>query len=163
MIRRDDRPPATWYRSRRDRLAQLWHWLGLLGRGIFVLVMVAMIGLMTMLAVNETIDANEPVVWGTFRETEVVCGGRGGCTSYGTWESDDGSLVQQRVGLNGEPDAEGTARAAFRPGGFRSGDEHRRVDTEQWVGAGPWMGWSITILCVGVLVFYGRRWWLDRD
>lgn len=132
------------------------------GRGIFVWLMVVLIGVGVALGVQESIDAanDEPVVWGTFRETECIWRGRGGCRSYGTWVSDNGDVVRDYVQLSGVPGPDRTVRAGFRPHGLRNSEDSGLVYTEPWVRAGPWAaGGFVAFLVVVLAVFLrsGRR------
>lgn len=131
------------------------------GRTI-VVVMVVVIGFTAMIAVQETADvaSGEPVVWGTFRETECIWRGRGGCRSHGTWTSDDSSIVWDGVQLSGTPGEDRTVRAGVRLQGLRGGEEAGLVYTERWIDAGPWAAWSsVAFFAIVLAVFLrnGRR------
>ncbi|MFT3876161.1 MAG: hypothetical protein QM708_07055 [Propioniciclava sp.] len=133
------------------------------GRAFFYALMAVCFVATVMLGIAEAIDVvnNEPKIWGTYRETECVPAVRG-CDSYGTWESDDGSIRKERVGLDGGVDEDGTARAAFQPHGLRSDDDLGMVHTAFWVDAAVWLPWVLAAWIAGVAVHY-RREGRDRD
>ncbi|MFF2272858.1 hypothetical protein ACFVTX_11325 [Agromyces sp. NPDC058136] len=87
------------------------------------------------LAVINLLDAQEPVVWGTF--TEEYCEStRRGCSSVGTWVSDDGRVTETDIRLDGWVEPGGSVRAGLRPSGIMdSGNDI--VHAAGWIDIGP--------------------------
>lgn len=100
------------------------------------------VAFMVAIGVAEFLDRDLPTQWGTFTEQSRECqnGPRySSCTIHGQWLSHDGRVVKADVVLDGDTDEDGTARAAYRPGGAMDVDDI--VHTERWVNAGLWMPW----------------------
>ncbi len=74
------------------------------------------------------------LVWGTYTETSCDPVFLRSCDSYGTWTSDDGALVKDGIGLNGDIEVNGTVRAAFETDGSIDDDDNIFVDTVEHAG-----------------------------
>lgn len=105
--------------------------------------------------VASIVDAQKPVLWGTFVETTCVARRRWGCTSHGVWISDAGA-TRTEMRLDGQVDADGTVRAAFRPDALL-GDSNL-VHTELWLNAGVVGGGVLFLIMVAVLFGYAYIW-----
>ncbi|WP_148076678.1 hypothetical protein [Cellulomonas sp. PhB150] len=130
------------------------------GHGTFYVVMtVCFIAFVTM-GVTSWLDEHRPVYWGTFHTTTVTCdpGPRGGCTTHGTWTSDDGRLVRSDVMLDGSASDGGTTRASYKPGGAMGDDENNVVHTAAWTNAGLWLPWAAAALAAVGVGWYRRKW-----
>ncbi|WP_144782971.1 hypothetical protein [Microbacterium sp. BH-3-3-3] len=114
--------------------------------------MLTTVALVLLLAASIA-DPGQPLIWGTFTETGCEPRPRGGCRPVGTWTSDDGSLVQYDVYLDGWMDENGTTRASYQPTAILGGESI--VHTPALTGAGPWI--------IGALLpwWVGRMFWAD--
>ncbi|WIE56104.1 hypothetical protein [Curtobacterium sp. MCBD17_003] len=80
---------------------------------------------LALTAVQEHAALDEPVHWGTYRETLWECTlGREGrtCTSTGTWTSDDGGTVAHDVEFDGFDDDDGAHPGDAVRAGYRTFD-----------------------------------------
>lgn len=113
------------------------------------------------MGVMDLVDKDQPISWGTY--TELECEppefGWGECRSVGNWVSDDGSIVRDRIYLDGEVRPGGTVRASFRPQGWRNDAENNVVHTQQWTNAGGWISWAGTAITGTVAAWWAFRWW----
>lgn len=82
----------------------------MLGIAFFVVIAVVF----ALLWTNWVVDSAEPARPGIFVE-ESCTPARYGCTSIGTWTSDDGSLRLDEVEFDGVVEPDGTAQAWYRP------------------------------------------------
>lgn len=92
------------------------------------------------LAVINTIDAQEPVIWGTFTE-EYCQETRRGCSSIGTWVSDDQTVTKTDIRLDGWVEPGGAIRAAYQPTGIISDADNHIVHAAGWMSIGPYFPW----------------------
>lgn len=112
-----------------------------------------------LLAVITVIDLREPVIWGTFEQEgceskSALSRARQSCRPYGEWRSDDGSIVEERIYLDGFPDRDGSTRAGFRPTGINNDDDNDIVHVEVTTAIGPWFAIAFA---GGVVVWWGWR------
>lgn len=119
----------------------------LISQGAFYLLFGLLLLLALGLGVGYAIDQTFPVVWGTFTENRCEPKPRGGCTSIGTWVSDDRQITRTEVQLDGVPGPDGTVRAGYRPQGILSAEQNV-VHIDFWIDAGP-------IVCVAIAAFIG--------
>ena len=92
------------------------------------------------LAVINTIDAQEPVIWGKFTE-EYCHETRRGCSSFGTWVSDDQTITMTEIRLDGSVEPGGSIRAGYQPTGIISDTDNHIVHAAGWMSVGPYFPW----------------------
>jgi len=113
------------------------------------------------MGIMEIADRDQPIYWGTF--TEVQCEppefGWGECRSLGTWVSDDGNTVKDRIYLDGDVRPGGSVRASFRPQGWIGDAENNVVHTPQWTHAGGPVAWAGAAICGTLAAWWAFRWW----
>ncbi|TAL40481.1 MAG: hypothetical protein EPN91_13030 [Salinibacterium sp.] len=137
------------------------------GQVLFYAVMGFLFCVMVIVRVLSALDSGEPTYWGTY--TEKSCeprpGLKGGCRSFGTWTSDDGTITKIEIALDGYPDQDGTIRASYRPKGFISDSDNNIVHAEQWSGAGvwaPWLGAAVIAVAIAERAMEWRGTWPRR-
>jgi hypothetical protein len=91
-------------------------------------------------AVINTVDAREPVIWGTFTE-EHCQETRRGCSSIGTWVSDDRTITKTDIRLDGGVAPGGSIRAGYQPTGIISDADNHIVHAAGWMTIGPFFPW----------------------
>lgn len=145
-----------------DVLAGYWATAKRKGRAVFVVVMAAVFMVCAAVGIANAKDAidGQPVIWGTYTQVECRTDLKG-CRSYGTWVSDDGTIVKTGIQLDGSPGSDGTVRASYKPAGLMNDEDNNIVHEEAWSTAGLWMPWLLCLLIVGMTVFYVRSW--SRD
>lgn len=111
-------------------------------------------GIMTIafaaLLLVSVIDAGQPRIWGTFTQTGCEETGLRGCRPYGTWVSDDRTIVLHDVDLDGWTDDFGMARASYQPTALLG---HDMVHVPFLSGIGPWLLGGILIWWVGYILY----------
>jgi len=140
----------------------VWNRLRATGHALFyasmagVCIALIVIGLMTFA------DRGRPAYWGTFTETSTTCSGlRGACTNSGRWVSDDGTIVKDRVTLDGIVERARSVRASYQPGGPMGDDDNDVVHTASWSRAGLWFPWVGAAVCAAAIWYQHRRWHRD--
>lgn len=138
--------------ARRERWGAWWRRFGQIAfyvvGGILAIAFVALL-------VASLIDLGQPRIWGTFTQTGCEERFRGGCRPYGTWVSDDRTIVEPRVYLNGGTDDFGRARAAFQPTALLGDDV---VNVPLFVGAIPVLIGALSIGWVGYILYKAGSW-----
>ena len=131
-----------------------------LGHGVFFAVMGVCFLVFIAIGVAEARDAaaGEPALWGTFVEQVCEPKPRGGCSSIGTWTSDDGSVIKTGVRLDGSVGDDGAVRAQFQAGGWMSDEENNIVHATEWASAGLWFPWVGAAGVAVTVAYYARRW-----
>lgn len=128
--------------------------------------MTAVVAVLVVLAIGHSLDGNEPLYWGTFTEEHCDPKPRNGCSSFGTWVSDDRTVVLKDIALDGSPDDDGSARASYRPTGFSNDADNQIVHREEWSNAGQWLPWVLAVIFLGYTVHQAHSWgdlsWLGR-
>ncbi|GAA1059019.1 hypothetical protein [Agromyces bracchium] len=99
------------------------------------------------LAVINTIDAREPVIWGTFTE-EYCQETRRGCSSIGTWVSDDQTITKTDIRLDGWVEPGGSISAGYQPTGIISDADNHIVHAVGWMSIGPHLTWVAAMAAV---------------
>lgn len=140
-----------------------WHApVRIAGQALFMVVMGALLVCAVILGIDAASTADEPIVWGTFQETDCEQRAKGGCRSIGTWTSDDGTIRKTNVKLDGWPESDGSVRASYRPHGFLNDDENNIVHVEAFAYGWLWGPWAGVLFIIGVVVYYSRKWWPAR-
>lgn len=101
------------------------------------------------LGVIGSVDAQEPVVWGTFTE-EYCQETRRGCSSIGTWVSDDRTITETEIRVDGWVEPGGSVRAGYQPTGIISDADNRIVHAAGWMSVGPFVPW---VLALGMIIW----------
>lgn len=109
------------------------------GRVATALILGVLAVVLVALLVVSVLDLRQPVIWGTFTQTDCEPRPRGGCRAIGTWVSDDGTIVRRGVALDGWPEDDGTSRAGYQPTAILGGESADIVHAPLFVGAGPWI------------------------
>lgn len=135
--------------------------IGRVGRVMAVAAMSLIALAFVAAGVMDMVDRDQPIHWGTY--TEIDCEapefGWGDCRSVGNWVSDDGSIMKDRIYLDGEVRPGGTVRASFRPSGWINDSENNVVHTLQWTYAGGWISWAGAALTGTLAAWWAFRWW----
>jgi hypothetical protein len=134
------------------------------GHGIFYVFMATLfLGFLGfgVAGITDAVD-KQPVVWGTFSEEDCQPNNHG-CRSIGRWVSDDGTLVKERIYLDGSPGQDGTVRASYQPAGLNNDNDSNTVHVKWTTGAVLWFPWVIAASSAGALVYANRRWRLERS
>ena len=121
------------------------------GQIVFYVVTGVLAVALAALLIASLIDLGRPRIWGTFTQVGCEERRRAGCRPFGTWISDDGTIVEQHVYLNGWTDSTGRTRAAFRPGALLG---ENVVDVPVLTGAMPVL---LIVVLVWLLVVALRR------
>lgn len=148
-----------------DKLTTAWNRVEIILRwAYFVIFGVLSVGFIVLGAL-EVVDAanDEPVVWGTFTEQRCVTETRGGCTSYGSWVSDDGFEKFDEIMFDGTiKESGGTSRAGHQPGGLTSDVEDGIVSivhAEEYTGILEiFFPFLAAFACIGGIWFYWGKW-----
>lgn len=131
--------------------------LRLIGQGLSYLLLGLLLLVSLGLGVGYILDQTAPVVWGTYTEHRCEAKARGGCTSIGTWVSDDRELTRTEVHLDGRPGPDGTVRAGYRPQGLLSAGQNV-VHVEFWIDAGPIASFVLAAWIGFLIVRQAARW-----
>lgn len=150
--------------ERRERWGAWWRRFGQIAfyvvGGILAMAFAALL-------VASLIDSAQPRIWGTFTQTGCEERFRGGCRPFGTWVSDDETIVLHDVYLDGWTDESGTARAGYQPTALVGSDI---VRVPFLSGFGPWLIGGILVWSVGYALYKAASWgdlprpgsrWLD--
>lgn len=108
------------------------------------------------IGVVQAIAASEPVYWGTFT-AERCEPTRFGCTNFGMWVSDEGSIRKHDIQLDGALTLVDSVRASYRPTGPMSDESNNIVHTEFWSTAGLWFPWMLAVFSGAWTVALLRR------
>lgn len=137
----------------------------LFGRTVFAIVAVVLTVALVVLLIVTLIDVAQPRVWGTFTQTGCEASARRGCRPFGTWASDDRTIVWSHVYLNGWTDGSGRTRAAYQPTAILGSDV---VNAPVFTFAGPVLTgfllvwWGVVVLRTaaswGYIAFPRSRW-----
>ncbi|MBB3157160.1 hypothetical protein FHS07_000844 [Microbacterium proteolyticum] len=130
--------------ARRERWGDWWRGFG---RVASALIVGALAVVLVVLLVISVLDLRQPVIWGTFTQTDCEPRPRGGCRAIGTWVSDDGDLVRHDVYLDGWPEDDGTSRASYQPTAILGGESADIVHSSLLTGVAPWV--------IGALLLWG--------
>lgn len=138
--------------ARRERWGAWWRRFGQIAfyvvGGILAIAFAALL-------VASLIDLGQPRIWGTFTQAGCEERFRGGCRPYGTWVSDDGTIVLHDVDLDGGTDESGTARASYQPTALLG---HDVVHVPLLSGIGPWLIGGTLIGWVGYILHKAGSW-----
>lgn len=134
------------------------------GHALFYLTMAVctLVGIGVGMASAQDARDGQPVVWGTFTEQDCEPVYRG-CRSVGTWVSDDRTMVKERIYLDGSPGSDGTVRASFQADGLMNDTDNNIVHTADPLRAALWFPWVASAACVGITVYYARKWARERN
>ena len=146
---------------RRPWSVRLYFVIGIVGRVLFLVLMSVVLLVSGILGVASVVDAGETVYWGTFT-SESCEPARYGCRAVGTWTSDDRSMVKHDIYLDGPLDADGTARASFRPTGLVNDEMNNIVHTSFGTGLAPWIDWVLFVIAAFWTWFYASKWHGER-
>jgi hypothetical protein len=136
----------------RERRGSRWRRLGQIA--FYVVGGILAVVLAALLTAN-IIDLGQPRIWGTFTQTGCEERPRYGCRPFGTWVSDDGSLHEQRVYLNGWTDDRGQTRASFQPTALIGDDV---VNVPVLTGVWPWINGPLMVWWVGYVLYKAAGW-----
>lgn len=144
--------------------APVWNRLRATGHALFYAIMAGVCIALIVMGVLAVANRDRPVHWGTFTETSTTCSGlRGACTNSGRWVSDDGTIVKDRVMLDGFVERGHSVRARYQPGGPMGDDENDIVHTASWSRAGLWLPWVAAAVSAAAIWYQHRRWQRDAQ
>ena len=136
------------FMERQRRAGERWRRFGQI---VFSLVAGVLAVAIAAILIASLIDLGQPRVSGTFTQVGCEERPRGGCRPFGTWISDDGTIVEHHVYLNGWTDSTGRARSTFQPGALLG---ENVVDVPGLTGAMPML---LSVVLVWLLVIALRR------
>jgi hypothetical protein len=140
----------------------VWNRLRATGHALFYASMAGVCIALIVMGVIAVAGRDRPVYWGTFTETSTTCSDlRGACTKSGRWVSDDGTIVKDRVTLDGFVEQGHSVRASYQPGGPMGDDENDIVRTASWSRAGLWFPWVAAAVSAAAIWYQHRRWQRD--
>jgi hypothetical protein len=129
------------------------------GHALFYASMAGVCIAFIVIGVIAVAGRDRPVYWGTFTETATTCSGlRGACTNTGRWVSNDGTIVKDRVTLDGFVERGRSVRASYQPGSPIGDDENDIVHAAPWSRAGLWLPWVAAAVSLAAIWYQHRRW-----
>ena len=109
------------------------------------------------LGIGQTFAPGTATYVGTFSQTSCEPT-RFGCTSIGTWVSNDRSIVRNNTSLDGSVSSDGTVQATYTPTGFNNDKDNNVVHTAAWSWLKPWMPWLLSIAFAGFIAVRVFEW-----
>jgi len=131
----------------------------LIGHVVAYAIMGILLAVALVVAVGISVSGPQPSYSGIFTQAGCDFDGRTGCLPVGTSVSEDGSIVQHRIHLDGWSVGKGgTVGAIYTPTGFSNDAENNIVHLPVWAAARYWSPWALVGFFIGMIAYWARKW-----